>query len=96
MRVSLASACGCTFALDLEPWCRSPEGEFRPCPVHSRLTGETGDPAGRWKGRKTDELSGIPRSGPVRPGVACCSPRCRPSELGDGGPGGVFAGGGRG
>ena len=47
MRVSLASACGCTFALDLEPWCRSPEGEFRPCPAHSRLTAETGDPAGR-------------------------------------------------
>jgi len=47
MRLSLACACGCTFTLDLEPWCRSSEGEFRACPAHSRLTGATGDPARR-------------------------------------------------
>ena len=47
MRLSLACACGCTFTLNLEPWCRSPEGELRACPGHSRLTGEAGDPARR-------------------------------------------------
>jgi len=47
MRLRLACACGCTFTLDLEPWRRSPEGELRACPAHSRLTGETRDPARR-------------------------------------------------
>jgi hypothetical protein len=47
MRLCLACACGCAFTLELEPWGRSPEGEFRACPAHGRLTGETGDPARR-------------------------------------------------
>jgi hypothetical protein len=47
MLLSLACECGCTFTLDIEPWCRSPERELRACPAHSRLTGEMGDPARR-------------------------------------------------
>ncbi len=47
MRLSLACICGCTFTLDLEPWGRNQEGEFRACPAHNRLTGEAGDPARR-------------------------------------------------
>jgi hypothetical protein len=47
MWLNLACACGCAFTLDLEPWRRSPEGEFPACPAHSRLTGEAGHPARR-------------------------------------------------
>jgi len=47
IRPGLTCAYGYTFTLELEPWCRSPEGELRARPAHSRLTGETGDPARR-------------------------------------------------
>ncbi|HSD50917.1 MAG TPA: hypothetical protein VLG48_05860 [Candidatus Methylomirabilis sp.] len=47
MRLSLGYACGCTFTLQLEPWCHSPEGELHACHAHGHPVGEAGHQARR-------------------------------------------------
>ncbi len=47
MRVNLTYECGCFLTLDLDPWCKSSDGEVGACHGHRCATGEPGHAARR-------------------------------------------------